>query len=326
MPGYVNVVQLSNYLNVDVEKIRRLNPSLRKPVYRAEKYIPEGFQLRLPPETSQRKKLIIAGLPSELVRSKQKRSRFHRVDRGDTAGKIARLHSVSIGELVRANNLNSRATIYVGQNLIIPGSSRTVEAASAKNTLKKAVAVKEAVPEEPSPKISLEKPSSTIETEVKINPQVILGNFEVEQEKKQKGSHTGVIRVAVAETLGHYADWLQTPVRSIRRLNGLRYGQVLRLHQKVKIPLSRTSKAEFEEKRIEYHQELVEDFFNVYRVDQTQTYHIKTGDNIWTLCKDVFEIPLWLFLTYNEGLDLNELKTSQRVKIPVVEKTAASTG
>ena len=326
MPGYVNVIQLSNHLNVDVEKIRRLNPSLRKPVYRAEKYIPKGFQLRLPPETSQNTKLLTAGLPPELVRSKQKRSRFHRVDRGDTAGKIARLHGVSIRELIRANNLNSRATIRVGQNLIIPGSTHIAAAKSEKEPLKEAVAMKAAAPEKPPPEAITEKPPSTLETDVEVNPYVVSGNFQVEHEKKQKGVPTGVIRVAVAETLGHYADWLQVPTRSIRRLNGFRHGQVLRIHQKVRIPLNRITKAEFEEKRLEYHEELVQDFFNAYRVEQTQTYHIKTGDNIWTLCKDVFEIPLWLFLTYNEGLDLNDLKAAQQVKIPVVEKTAASTG
>ena len=94
--------------------------------------------------------------------------------------------------------------------------------------------------------------------------------------------------------------------------------------RKVKIPLNKTTKAEFEEKRFEYHQEVVQDFFNVYRVNQIQTYHIKRGDNIWSLCKEDFEVPFWLFLTYNEGLDLKEIKASQPVKIPVVEKITSS--
>jgi len=134
-PGYVNVAQLSDYLNVDVEAIRRLNPALRKPVYQAEKYIPKGYQLRLPLKASQKKRLTTAGLPPDLFRSKQKRSRFHRVDKGDTAGKIARQHRVSIRELIRANNLNSRATIYAGQNLIIPPSAKTSKAAKVKKKL-----------------------------------------------------------------------------------------------------------------------------------------------------------------------------------------------
>ena len=324
LPGYVNVIQLSNHLDVNVEKIRRLNPSLRKPVFRAEKYIPKGFELRLPPNVNRKKAMTIAGIPSELIRSKQKRSRFHRVEKGDTAGKVARLHSVSIRELVRANNLNSRATIYAGQNLIIPAYGKTSPAKFSKKPVKKkVVAMKEKKPVKKTAQINTKRPPPTPEPEVKINPRVVTGDFRVKREKK-KGAHTGVIRVAVAETLGHYADWLKIPTQSIRRINGLRYGQVLRINQRVKIPLNKITKAEFEEKRLEYHQEIVQDFFNVYRVNQVQTYSIKRGDNIWTLCKENFEVPLWLFLTYNEGLDLNEIKATQPVKMPVVEKVVSS--
>ena len=324
MPGYVNVIQLSNHLDVKVEKIRRLNPSLRKPVFRAEKYIPKGFDLRLPPKVRRKKTLTTAGIPSELIRSKQKRSRFHRVEKGDTTGKIARLHSVSIRELVRANNLNSRATIYAGQNLIIPAIGKTSQVTTSKKPVKtKVVAMKEEKPVKATAQINTKRPPPTPEPEVRINPRVVTGDFRVKREKK-KGAHTGVIRVAVAETLGHYADWLKIPTQSIRRINGFRYGQVLRINQRVKIPLNKITKAEFEEKRFEYHQEVVQDFFNVYRVNQVQTYRIKRGDNIWTLCKEDFEVPLWLFLSYNEGLDLNEIKASQPVKMPVVEKVTSS--
>ena len=88
--------------------------------------------------------------------------------------------------------------------------------------------------------------------------------------------------------------------------------------------MNKITKTEFEEKRLEYHQEIVQDFFNVFRVNQVQTYRIKRGDNIWSLCKEDFEVPLWLFLSYNEGLDLNEIKASQPVKMPVVEKVTSS--
>jgi membrane-bound lytic murein transglycosylase D len=337
MPGYVNVIQLSNHLDVNVEKIRRLNPSLRKPIFRAEKYIPKGFDLRLPLKASRKQTLTTAGIPSELIRSKQKRSRFHRVEKGDTTGKIARLHSVSIRELARANNLNSRATIYAGQNLIIPAFGKTSKNTTSKKPVEKkvvamktkkpvkekVVVMKEEKPVKAAALIKTTRPPPSPEPEVKINPRVVTGDFRVKREKK-KGAHTGVIRVAVAETLGHYADWLNIPTQSIRRINGFRYGQVLRINQKVKIPLKNITKAEFEEKRLEYHQEVVQDFFNVYRVDQVQTYHIKRGDNIWSLCKEDFEVPLWLFLTYNEGLDLKEIQASQPVKIPVLEKITSS--
>jgi LysM repeat protein len=43
------------------------------------------------------------------------------VRRGDTASTIARKFKLSIQELARANNLDKRATIRIGQLLKIPG-------------------------------------------------------------------------------------------------------------------------------------------------------------------------------------------------------------
>ena len=50
----------------------------------------------------------------------QKPSRFYTVQRGDTAGKIARMHHVKLNDLILANNLNRRATVYARQTLRIP--------------------------------------------------------------------------------------------------------------------------------------------------------------------------------------------------------------
>jgi membrane-bound lytic murein transglycosylase D len=124
----------------------------------------------------------------------------------------------------------------------------------------------------------------------------------------------------VEETLGHYAEWLGVTAWEIRRLNGFSYGSVIRLDQQIKIPLIRVSKEEFEEKRFEYHQELTEDFFATFRVEKIEVYHIKKGDNIWTLSRDEFEIPLWLIRRYNANLDIHALVPAQKLLIPVVEK------
>lgn len=51
-----------------------------------------------------------------------------------------------------------------------------------------------------------------------------------------------------------------------------------------------------------------------------KTYQIKNGDDIWTLCYEVFEVPIWLINKYNPHLDFNELQPLQEVKIPVVGK------
>ena len=47
---------------------------------------------------------------------------------------------------------------------------------------------------------------------------------------------------------------------------------------------------------------------------------IKRGDNIWTLSKEEFELPLWLIKRYNTDVDFYKLIPSQELLIPVVEK------
>ncbi len=153
-----------------------------------------------------------------------------------------------------------------------------------------------------------------------LKPAILQGHFEVERVSMQLGKSIGHIRVEPEETLGHYAEWLNVSVSEIRRLNGFRYGRPLQLSQKIKIPLDRVTKEDFEVKRFEFHQELSEDFFASYRVEKVLTYSIKRGDNIWTLARQEFEVPLWLIKLYNGDVDFGALIPSQKLLIPVVEK------
>jgi membrane-bound lytic murein transglycosylase D len=155
---------------------------------------------------------------------------------------------------------------------------------------------------------------------IHINPTVVIGHLAVERVLNQKDIPIGIIRVEVEETLGHYAEWLKVTAREIRYLNGFSYGQMIHMDQQLKIPLHQITKEEFEEKRFEYHKELAEDFFSAYRVSSIQTYSIKTGDNIWTLSREEFELPLWLIKRYNTDVDFYKLIPSQELQIPVVEK------
>lgn len=119
LPGYLPLSELARHLQLDLVTLRRYNPGLREPVFRGEKYLPRGYRLRVPdsPATVS----LAASLPKGIFVAEQKRSAFYTVQRGDTAGLIARRHRVSLGALVAANQLDRRATIYAGQNLRIPG-------------------------------------------------------------------------------------------------------------------------------------------------------------------------------------------------------------
>jgi nucleoid-associated protein YgaU len=156
--------------------------------------------------------------------------------------------------------------------------------------------------------------------EPSLKPTIIQGHFAVDRVSIKAGKSIGHIRVEAEETLGHYAEWLNVPAGDIRRLNEFRHGSPLQLSQKIKIPLDRVTKNDFEVKRFEYHQELSEDFFASYRVEKVWTYSIKRGDNIWTLSRQEFDVPMWLIKHYNGDVDFSTLIPSQKLLIPVVEK------
>ncbi|RLB91979.1 MAG: lytic transglycosylase [Deltaproteobacteria bacterium] len=137
--GYLPAKALAQGLNLDIQTIKELNPSLRSPVFSGRKHIPKGFELRLPKQVPHK---TIARVTAPLYQAKQKPSKFHEVRKGDTAGGIARIHSVPLNELMMANGLNRRATIYIGQNLRIPVQGEVI------------------LPE----KLALAKPKPTIQT------------------------------------------------------------------------------------------------------------------------------------------------------------------
>ncbi|NNL78664.1 MAG: transglycosylase SLT domain-containing protein, partial [Desulfobacterales bacterium] len=438
LAGYVSIPEVAQQLKLDLILLQKLNPALRHPVFRGQKYVPAGYRLQLPNRSDKDWQISIARLPQVLYRPNQKRSHIYTVRRGDTAGKIAKNHGVLLRDLIAANNLDARATVYVDQNIRIPlpdnkaallaehkprNSETKTKIAALDSQSKEKKTAGHAIPEsnllsansskrvpdyadkikrfaigkgkdlevvesnsllnaedEPEPNLSTvvaeiksdnvqektaEKKTNSapagidsgamdiiadradqapklqmanLETDpiqlvdlwqlkatnptLKVNPEIVLEQLAVKRVVTRRGKPVGAIQVEVEETLGHYAEWLGTKASQIRQLNGLSYGRTLHLNQKLKIPLHRVTKEEFEEKRFEYHQELAEDFFASYRIEKVLTYIIKRGDNVWTLSHQEFEVPLWLIKRYNAGVDFNALIPSQELLIPVIEKNA----
>jgi membrane-bound lytic murein transglycosylase D len=120
LKGYVSLPQMARHLNLGIDELRQLNPALRHPVFRGQKYVPKGYRLRLPYRNDEDWGVLVAKIEDKFYKHYQKKSRIYTVQRGDTAGQIASIHGVKLADLIAANNLNSRATIYANQNLRIP--------------------------------------------------------------------------------------------------------------------------------------------------------------------------------------------------------------
>ena len=321
--GYLPVKKLSNTLNISIRDIQTLNPALRKPVFNGQKYIPKGFSLKLPK---------ISAIPdinkrlAALYRDRQKPSRFHRVQKGDTTGAIARLHSVKLQDLILANGLNRRATIYIGQNLRIPVKDEIILAKKESKTAKPQKSihtkkiVKVSISEKKVPESPPELQAKPIKDEPFINPNIVTGNLKVFQIYRKENLTIGTIKVEAEETLGHYADWLQVPTQEIRALNKLKYGTPISINQKIKISMRKKTVQQFEEQRYEFHKEIEEDFFESFFVQGLDMYEVKNGDNIWTLCLNELEIPFWLLKKYNPETNFNSLQPRQKIKYPLINR------
>lgn len=388
LPDYADLDDLARHFRIDKQRLIQLNPALRKPVHQGQKYVPKGYWLRLPEQAAS-----LARIPSELLKSKQKPSRFYNVRRGDTAGRIAREHGVRLNDLILANQLDRRATIYVGQNLRIPAKGEQLLAAADRGAAKKAVAVKPASKSEKVTPPSVEAESETASSETEeiveksdsgagetesgemvaavispetisesdlasgdviphaapetasdvtpvaiakeaadeklleiVNPEVVSGHLRVERVETENGRSIGYIRVEVEETLGHYADWLQIPTWRIRRLNGFPYGRPIHVHQMIKVPFGAVTREMFEERRYEYHKEIEEDFFSAYNVVQVEEHVVRPGENMWELCIETFDLPVWLVRKYNPALDAGMLQVGRKIRVPRVEKVDPANG
>lgn len=120
LPGYVSLEELAEHFETDKDVLKNLNLSLREPVCLGQKYVPKGYALSIPVDLASSSLGVVSTLPLDMVKPHQKPSQFYRVQRGDTASVIAAMHGISLRDLIIANDLNARATIYAGEILRLP--------------------------------------------------------------------------------------------------------------------------------------------------------------------------------------------------------------
>jgi membrane-bound lytic murein transglycosylase D len=130
--------------------------------------------------------------------------------------------------------------------------------------------------------------------------------------------------VQAAETLGHYAEWLNIRASQLRKLNRMSQATPVVIGRPVKLDFSKVSRDEFEAKRQLYHRQLQEAFFAQFRIKGNDTHVVRSGESIWVLAQQRYNIPIWLLRQYNPDLDLGSVRPGTKLVIPLVEATAIS--
>jgi membrane-bound lytic murein transglycosylase D len=260
---------------------------------------------------------------------------WYEVRRGDTLERIAGRFGVSERELAAMNGLHSRHLIRAGQRLRVAGEAAAREEARPAPAPTQVAAAEEppdAERDEPavaagaeeaeieageSPEASDERPAGAVVAEApSALPAAVRSaapdpsNYAVTADQR--------ITVQAEETIGHYAEWLAVRASRLREINGMRASTPLVIGRQRKLDFSRVSPDVFEQRRLEYHRTLQEEFFEAFEVTGSQQYVLRKGDTIWQVARQRFEIPMWLLVQYNPDLDFGALSPGTSLAIPVV--------
>ena len=197
------------------------------------------------------------------------------VKRGDTLSSIATRHGMTEGGLMELNSIRNRNFLYEGQVLALSASARvappeeaTVPVESATPApLPEPVAVAEAV--EPVTEREAEELGPTLVPGMQAAASADPSDYTVAKDQ--------TVRVQAAETIGHYAEWLDVRASQLRKLNRMTNATPVVIGRKLKLEFSRVTQDQFEARRIEYHKQLQETFFTQYRISGDVAHVIKSG-------------------------------------------------
>ena len=121
LPDYMPAATLADAFGVSRRTLQKYNPALLDSVWTGLKYVPKGFELRLPPnELAAPADRLLAGVPREQRFRRQTPDLEHKVRRGDSLSTIAVRYGTTVSELMAVNNLKSRHRIRAGQVLNLP--------------------------------------------------------------------------------------------------------------------------------------------------------------------------------------------------------------
>jgi membrane-bound lytic murein transglycosylase D len=117
LPYYVPAQTLERALGTDRDMLRALNLSLLDPVWNGQRFVPRGFELRVPGGADPDQLLVrLAGTERY---DGQKRDASHRVRRGETLERVAAAYGLKAGELAAYNHLAAEE-LRVGTTIKIP--------------------------------------------------------------------------------------------------------------------------------------------------------------------------------------------------------------
>ncbi len=248
----------------------------------------------------------------------------------DTISGIADRTGVPLSQLMALNAMPGQDYLYEGERLrLVPGAPAPGTAITPATAALAQQAVQENQQEDLAVALArqlaaTDEPVSAAQAQAE-GPQLVPGIADPQSADPVDYSVAvdGSIRVVAAETLGHYADWLDTDAARLRALNHLHGRTPVVIGRRLQLEFDTVTRAQFEQRRREYHEQLQAAYFASHRITGTELYVARRGDSLWNITKRDLKIPIWLLQQYNPSLDFSALRPGTQVALPQVEDVAA---
>ena len=280
-------------------------------------------------------KLLVSGVSEDVAKALGPNRRglassgsTYTVTAGDSVCEIAHNRGVSCDELLAFNGLQTASIIVPGQALRLPGNAQNRRSSSTVSGagVSKLISADDSGSTEVSSKQGQPDTASTASSEAVTPPSRVIEPLDQDiefriQATEQAGKRVYRINIEPGETLGHYSDWLRLGgIAAIRKLNGIQKTQNLQVGDVLLLPVSEQTQASgFDQRRLEYHRVLVEEFKENFEVLNVQQYTIQSGDSVWRVASS-FELPVWLIMRYNPELRTTLPTTGNILRIPSIRK------
>ena len=280
-------------------------------------------------------KLLVSGVSEDVAKALGQNRRgpansgsTYTVTAGDSVCEIAHNRGVSCDELLAFNGLQTASIIVPGQALRLPGNAQNRRSSSTVSGagVSKLISADDSGSTEVSSKQGQPDTASTASSEAVTPPSRVIEPLDQDiefriQATEQAGKRVYRINIEPGETLGHYSDWLRLGgIAAIRKLNGIQKTQNLQVGDVLLLPVSEQTQASgFDQRRLEYHRVLVEEFKENFEVLNVQQYTIQSGDSVWRVASS-FELPVWLIMRYNPEMRTTLPTTGNILRIPSIRK------
>jgi membrane-bound lytic murein transglycosylase D len=355
LPDYVDAAPLANALGLSLDELQRFNPALTDTVWAGDKYIPRGFEVRLPVSGGREPAALLAAIPSNARFATQRPDLYHRVVSGDTLSEIAEQYGIGLSALMRANSLSNNDFIRVGQQLTLPVTGSVVAAAVAEPSAPAVAAAARPVtaaerpppaaasPEPPAiPAVAVAAAAPPPPTPAQASAETVAAVEQAGEDENAEGSlaepdanllassqatlaadpsdysvaDNDTIEVQDMETLGHYADWLGLRTQRLRDINSLPFEQAVVVGQRIKLDFSQIDRELFETRRLAYQTERQESFFRAFQIEEILSHVVRSGESLWLLAARQYDVPVWLLRQYNPDVDLDRVRPGTVIRFP----------